>query len=672
MSARGAVRRGSPLAVALVAAVAFALAAAPSEGAARSCGPAPTSARYARDVQRALGARRDVWGDALIRTRRGPTYSGVARLLSPLLLAPPAPGTRRADVHYVAFATPARGRHPFSVALHLADGSGIHWRRTSGPRLMVRVGARNERFGSCLARLAAPRLAGGYLPILRTRYTDAAGVRYRQESFTTRLQRGAAASFLAVSVTVPKTARAAGRVRLVRPRHGRSVTYSTTRSGTVYAAWLGGRRSLALDGSSYRRARASLVRYWERRLARGSILRVPEPRVMDAQRNLLIQNLSMAWRYSVGNQYEHLAVPESLDSAEVLGEYGFLGAERAILTRTLRRPPRLYPSWSRGRKLLAAARYYRVSRSRRFVARETPVLARYVDALGRDHARGGSGLLPPERYSSDIPVAVYGLHSQAVAWQGLRSMAAVWTETGRRLLARRAGGLAGRLRAGLREAIRASARRLPDGSLFVPVRLRAGAEPFGMLTSSRLGRYWNLVMPYALASGLFRPRGAEAARILRYVDLHGGRFLGLVRFASRSLSHDPDRPISGSDNVYALNAARFLAANDRPSRLVLSLYGQLAAGMTRGTFVSGEAASIAPHPGTSYRSMYLPPNSTSNASFLETLRLTLLHETADRQGVPDGLEVAFATPRAWLAPGRRIAARAVPTSFGREPCRSER
>jgi len=386
---------------------------------------------------------------------------------------------------------------------------------------------------------------------------------------------------------------------------------------------------------------------------------------MDAQRNLLIQNLAMAWRYSVGNEYEHLAVPESLDSAEVLGEYGFLGDERAILTRTLRRPARLYPNWSRGRKLLAAARYYGVSRSRRFIARQTPVLAGYVEALGRDLARDGSGLLTRERYSSDIPVAVYGLHSQAVAWQGLRSMAAVWTQTGHRGPARRAGELAWRLGAALRTAIRASARRLPDGSVFVPVRLRAGAAPFGALTSSRLGRYWNLVMPYALASGLFPARSAQAARILRYVDLHGGRFLGLVRFASRSLSHDPDQPISGSDNVYALNAARFLADNDRPDRLVLSLYGQLAAGMTRGTYVSGEAASIAPHPGTPYRSMYLPPNSTSNASFLETLRLTLLHETVDRHGVAKGLELAFATPRAWLAPGRRIVARAVPTSFGR-------
>jgi hypothetical protein len=62
--------------------------------------------------------------------------------------------------------------------------------------------------------------------------------------------------------------------------------------------------------------------------------------------------------------------------------------------------------------------------------------------------------------------------------------------------------------------------------------------------------------------------------------------------------------------------------------------------------------------------MYLPPNSTANGAFLETLRLMLVHETRGPDGAPAGLELAFATPRAWLAPGRRVAVRNAPTSFG--------
>jgi hypothetical protein len=144
---------------------------------------------------------------------------------------------------------------------------------------------------------------------------------------------------------------------------------------------------------------------------------------------------------------------------------------------------------------------------------------------------------------------------------------------------------------------------------------------------------------------------------------HGSRFLGLVRAAAFSLYTNPAFPTSGSDQVYGLDVARFLAARDEADQLVLSLYGQLAAGMTRGTFVSGEAATIAPVAGD-YRSMYLPPNSVANATFLETIRLMLVDETETRDGRPAGLRLAYATPRSWLRPGQKIVVRRAPTSFG--------
>jgi hypothetical protein len=206
---------------------------------------------------------------------------------------------------------------------------------------------------------------------------------------------------------------------------------------------------------------------------------------------------------------------------------------------------------------------------------------------------------------------------------------------------------------------------LPDGSLFLPARLLEGERPYDSVTENRAGGYWNLVMPYALASGLFAPGSAEADGAFRYLRLHGSRMLGLVRAGAYSLyGLTPRYPESGVNPVYGLNAARFLADGDRVDQLVLSLYGQLAAGMAPGTFVSGEGLSVAPLGRASHRSMYLPPNAASNASFIETLRLLLVHETRDPRGRPIGLELAFATPRAWLQPGKRIDVRGAPTSFG--------
>jgi len=233
----------------------------------------------------------------------------------------------------------------------------------------------------------------------------------------------------------------------------------------------------------------------------------------------------------------------------------------------------------------------------------------------------------------------------------------VWALSGRPAFAARARALAARLGVGLRRALRSSERRLPDGSLFVPVRLLDDERPYSSVIESRSGSYWNLVAPYALASGLLERPEAESA--LRYLLGHGSRLLGLVRAGGYALyGRTAPFPTSGTDEVYGVHLARFLASVDEPDQLVLSLYGHLAAGMTPDTFVSGEAASVAPLGGQRERSMYLPPNSVSNAALLETLRLMLVQEDAE------GLRLAYATPRAWLRPGKRIVVTNLPTRFG--------
>jgi len=689
----------------LLAAVAWAACAAtPSDRprasgrASARCLPPSLSSGYVDRVTRALRVRRDLWGNALLATADGPTYAGAARYLEPLFFARAAGKTRltASGAHYVAFSHPTGVQGAQTVALHVADGSQILSERADGDRLTVGVGRHGrERYGACLARLASPRLASGYLPVLQTRYGDSAGVTYRQESFTARIgQTRSPVSFLRLIVDARRSAtRATIRLtpsqrglrlegkRLVRGDDsylllgsagafdGSSVTYrvAARSSRTLYAAWLvnpSPTRAFAVDRTTYRAARRSVSDYWKRRLAEGATIVVPEKRVQNAQRNLLIQNLGLTWRYSIGNAYEQFSFPEGVDVAQVMGAYGFADVERAILTTSFNRRPTPYPNWKIGQKLVGSALHYRLFADAAYIDRVTPTLREYLAALERQVAQSPRRLLHRERYSSDIPDSVYGLHSQAVAWQGVRAMGWVWERAGRRPLAARCQRLAAQLEAGLRRAVRESEVTLPDGSLFIPARLLDDVEPYDALTASRFGSYWNLVMPYALASGLFAPGSREARGVLEYMLRHGSRLLGLVRAGAYALYRDPVYPTSGSDQVYGVNVARFLADNDKADQLVLSLYGHLAAGMTPGTFVSGEAASIAPLSGVPLRSMYLPPNGASNAAFLETLRLTLVHETFDADGNPFGLELAQATPRAWLRPGRRIVVRRAPTSFG--------
>jgi hypothetical protein len=669
-----------------------------SEATQRACPKQGLSAAYSARVGRALRAKQDLWGNALLAAPNGPTYAGARRYLTPLLLARASKRTALTDsgVYYLPFFQPHGARGAGSVALHVADGSQIASDRADGRRLTVYVGSRGrERYGSCLPRLAPARLASGYLPILETRYVDAVGARYAQESFAGRIQEtGSLVSFVRLTVdarrsaasarvrftpSVARLTRAGNRVRRAGATYlhfsegggfdGSSLRYRVRRgtTRTVYVAWLNypsRSRALTLDETAYDTARQSVADFWERRLAEGTSIVVPEKRVNDATRALLIQNLGLTYRYSIGNAYEQFSFPEGVDVAQVMGEYGFGGIARAILRTSLTRRPTPYPNWKMGEKLLGWASYYRLFRERSHIEQVTPVLRRYVAALGRQITASGRGMLSRERYSSDIPDQVYGLHSQAVAWQGLRAMARVWAELGQGSLARRCQRVAARLESGLRRAVRTSQRRLPDGSLFIPVRLLDREEPYDWLTESRPGSYWNLVMPYALASGFFRPGSSQATGALRYMLRHGSRLLGLVRAGAYALYREPVHPVSGTDQVYGINVARFLADNDESDHLVLSLYGALAAAMTPGTFVSGEAASVAPMAGRYYRAMYLPPNGASNAAFLETLRAMLVHETVGRNGEPRGLELGFATPRPWLRSGRRIVLRRAATSFG--------
>ncbi len=659
------------------------------------CPPMPVDPAYDDAVNSALAAKQDVWGNELLRSPDGPTYEGVQRHLHPVMLVGPPSGlapNRLTDsgIYYLAFGRPRDSGGARLVDLHIADGSQIVSEFVKRARVSIDVGVRpNERFGSCLARLGPARLGGGYLPILQTSYVDTNGVAYRQESFATRIPQtdslvsfvrltvdprgsGVASASVRFTTSVPGLRRVGNQLRRGRDAflvfapggkfHGRALTYTTSghHARTVYVAWLARPSptlAFRLGRRRYERARRSVGAYWNRRLAAGATFLVPDQRVLDAERNLLIQNLLHTWRYSLANKYERFSW-EMIDVAEVMGEYGFTGVERSIVEKSFHRDT-VFPNRADGERMTGTADYYSRTGDARFVGKVTPWLRDALIRFELELNYSTTGLLDAERYGIDVGAPVYGLHDQALVLQGLRAMAEVWRETGNPFLANKATRVANRLEAGLRVAVAASARLLVDGSLFAPIALIDGTEqPYESVTQSQEGSYWNLVMPYALASGLFPPGSPEAVGMHRYMANHGSRLLGLVRFRAFTNSGKPGYRSPGVDDVYGTNVVRFLADNDEPDQLVLSLYGKLGADMAPGTFVSGEGSTIGPVQGEYYRSMFRPPNSANNAFFLETLRLMLVHERTE------GLELAYATPRAWLLPGRVIAVRRALTSFG--------
>ena len=680
------------------------VAATPRPAAALACAPRLAASAYTASVQQAVDSKRDLWGGRLLRAPGGPTYAATRGLLAPLTGALQWHGRplSASGSYYMPFSFPFSSYGSTVFALHVADGSEIVTRRVGGPSLAVYVGSGSERYGSCTARLQAARLAEGYLPILQTSYSDARGVRYRQESFVGRAYGTYGArsviSFVRLVVDARSTSRGAtirlvpwrrlahsapdrlalgGQTRLIVSEGARFVDgvvrydVPAGERQTIYAAWLNApsdARYVHATSAAYDAARATVAKFWQARVDAGATFTVPEPAVQDAERGVLTQLVAFGWRYSIGNPYEELSYAESLDAAEVAAEYGYPSVAKSIIELSLQRM-RLRP-WRftafRGAHILStAALYYRLTRDREFLRAETPALAALVKRIAARQVHTGPARdrLLPEPLSTDLESHyVDSVPGQVEAVAGLHSIGRVWSSTGHRAEAERARLLAVGIDRALRPAVGRASVRLADGSLFVPDQLSDKQRPFDRLTESRDGSYWNLVMPYAFASGWFPAHSPAARGILRYLLGHGSRFLGVPRTYARTVYGDA--PGAGLAQVYGVSPARFLADNDQPDQLVLSLYGMLAAGMTAGTYVSGEAVSVLPVRGAYARAMFMPPNSGSNASYLETLRDLLVHERRGPLGGPAGLDLAFSTPRAWLASGQEIDVRGAPTSFG--------
>jgi hypothetical protein len=118
------------------------------------------------------------------------------------------------------------------------------------------------------------------------------------------------------------------------------------------------------------------------------------------------------------------------------------------------------------------------------------------------------------------------------------------------------------------------------------------------------------------------------------------------------------------DDLYGLRYSLKLLQLDEVDRALVGFYGKLAQGLTRDTFVGAEGTGLRPLDQFG-RPMYLPPNTSSDAFFLWTLRYLLIQDwDQDDDGRPETLRLCFATPKVWLADGKTIRVQNAPTAFG--------
>ena len=651
-----------------------------------------------RTLDAIIEANTDILGEAALRQTDGPSYEFFAEAMPPLRYV------NAAFKHYpIVLAAPGNA----CKARLVSDGSAINarggqksWKDVGFP-VCFRVGPGAAAFGEDLARLDGPRLSDGYLPIVTMCYREEDAT-YRQETFVSidPALADSAVAFVRFTLDAGETGYVSASVAPSDPLHlaGRQLCDN---GGQVFARvgpnwrWDASTQTLGvtmapgeeallavftaampkpsiardLSGGEYRGQRRRCVAAWRALLNKSVNIEVPESVVNNAWRAVLGSNFAIVTgstvNYSAGNAYEREYITEGSRTVGAFMLFGFLDASRPMLLSLLDHDIPEHKYAVTGWKLRALVQYYWLTRDGEFMranrTRWEPLIALILDDLDPE-----TGLTPKDFYASDIPEPVWNLKTNATCWRGVRDMAAVLRDMGEpnpELEAR-----VQRYRTSILSAVDKTVHRDFDPP-FIPNTLLVDVEkPYEALTATCLGSYWCLVSNAVLDSGLFDAQPEKAVWILDTLHRRGGVCMGMLRFDQHSKLFANER---GVDDNYTIGYTLHLLKQDEADRAVVSLYGKLAQGFTRDTFVGGEGTSL--HPLDEHgRPMYLPPCTAGNAFFLWTLRHLLVQDwDADDNGTPDTLRLLYAVPRRWLRDGAVITVEDAPTAFGELSLKSE-
>ncbi|MDA0746120.1 MAG: hypothetical protein O2954_06335 [bacterium] len=652
---------------------------------------AGTSVREVLSVEDVVLAKRDVWGEAAMAQENGPSYAFFERLLPPIRYV-------NTTFRHCPIVLGAPGA--LCKARYVSNGSGINlsaegghgWKDVGFP-ITLRVGRREVLYGAFPERLDGSRYAEGYLPIVQSRYEDA-GCVYAQEVFASVDPALAESGVVFVKFSLVEgtagdlTAHVkwqgrkefseaglcddAGRTLVQQDGSWRwdgawnFLKTSITQERPAYLAVFTEPKEVpeakALDAEEYERQRQACVERWEEVLGRGMRVEVPEAMVNHAWQSLVVGNYQMlrddALCYSAHNQYEKLYVSEGGDAIRSLLLWGHVEDGRRMILPLLDYTRKGLEYHQAGFKLQLLAHYFWLTKDVSFVHEQKERWAAQVERI-LEHREQESGLFPRERYCGDVPTFVYSLNSNANGWRGLRDAAAMLAEVGEAEEAERLLGIASEFREKILAAVEKSESKDPP---FIPVALFGEERVYEELTADKAGSYWNLMAPYILDSRVFGVGRDREQEMLDYLHEHGGICMGMIR-CRPNMEFWVNK--SNVNNLYGLRYTMALLRKDHVDRALVSFYGKLAQGMSRDTFLDGEASCLVPADPFG-RQVFLPPNSAANAYFLWMLRYLLVQDwDLDDDGKPDTLRLMFATPRRWLADGETIRIVDAPTAFGK-------
>jgi hypothetical protein len=660
-------------------------------GATLAASPAASASPPLPTTQEMVAARTDVWGDAAMQQPNGPSYAFFKDLL------PPLRWVNAEFRHYpIVLSAP---RAPQKARLE-SNGGAVNPRANKKPMwfeegvpIAFEVGGPAEPFGDDLKRLGQPEYLDGYLPVVTVRY-QTKDATISEETFAPVAESYAARGAAMVRFSLAKgtgSEQARARIGAQDALHVANNAVLNSKDETLVAfspgwKWNGDLKALVAElkgretaelaiftklsrstdrfsSEEFDHQKKASVQVWNKLLGDGAKLAVPEPIVNDAYRALLIGIYMLAvndrLNYSAGNAYAKLYEGECGDTLRSLMLFGHLDDAPAMLKPLLQFDRKATRFHVAGHKLQLLAYFYWLTRDARTVREYEPLWRPSIDLILANR-ESESGLLPKDNYAGDIAEQVYSLNSNANCWRGLRDVAAMLEDMGSVEDANKLRKTAAEYREAILKAVSKSV-RMDAKPPFVPVALLANEAAHDPLTATRTGSYYDLICPYIIGSEIFGQGSEHEDWLLGYMQQHGGIAMGMARTmpAQGEFKNEP-----GVVPLYGLRYQLALLRRDEREKALVGFYGQLAQGMTRGTFIGGEGTRFL-HGDANGRSLYLPPNASSNAAWLVALRYLLIQDwDLDEDGKPDTLRLMYGVPRPWLVDGARTTFVGAPTMFG--------
>jgi hypothetical protein len=441
-------------------------------------------------------------------------------------------------------------------------------------------------------------------------------------------------------------------------------------------------------------AHNSVREFWEGLLAKAANIEVPEKRVNDVWRALLLQNFVLVdgpkFTYGSGLRYNDSTYPQENGFAtHVFAMYGFKDYADALqpwfvgMSVTREGAGRKYQN-RRAMVLHHLLENYRLTGKTDLFDRFKDDYFRVADEIISDRhstmteVKGDKplywGLLPPDKPGADVQAStqvVYVLGHNITNCQGLQDFGRFLVVTGfDKQRGERYMREASEFRETLMSAMKRAAIRIPGRPPFIDLQTLLfrqtpdyGPEPYDDLALGRLqGSYSHLWLDMELHYNFFNPDDEVAEWLADYTQQRNGFVLGLTR--ARTLN---TLEFGHVNNVYEGGYDNYRLRRGQIDEFLLGFYSRLAFGMSRNVYVSAEGVPFIRYntvDGGYVGADYSLPNSASNADTLLMLRNALVLEELKDNVETGKLFLMKAAPRPWFEPGKRIRVQRLSTYFG--------